>query len=308
MWVDLLLAPSGTAVLGQQATWITDDLIGNDSLMKGSNADSLEGMCCFLGLVGMLPKEHVGPVAAALSERAERTAPSLCQWLAHLPVGQDYMYGGDWKRPQKSSELLKMSPLLSSQAYVTTLDALLRLLRLMADPQTEKLYPRTGARFVAACLDSRHLPAAMRRQVIGRHEDEAFAGVAGLAVDVLVHLCGAYPIFKKGLSEHPRAAALLQRVARLAPEDPASSLVQRDHADGVRQLRDYCRHAIEDGNQPPLKHMRGREVSECDWCGAWCERQQRCGACKAASYCDAVCQKAAWKSHKKACKASKAAR
>lgn len=40
----------------------------------------------------------------------------------------------------------------------------------------------------------------------------------------------------------------------------------------------------------------------CGACGA-AGRMQRCGGCKAATYCSAECQAADWKAHKKACRA-----
>jgi hypothetical protein len=92
MWVDLLLAPSGEACLMGQCAWMTSELIGYDSLQKGCNADALEGMCAFLGLAEMTAgsePDEIGAVVSALSERAERTAPSLLQWIAHQPVGQE---------------------------------------------------------------------------------------------------------------------------------------------------------------------------------------------------------------------------
>jgi len=306
LWVDLLLAPRGKAVLGQQAAWMTQTLIGYDALMKGSNADALECMCCFLGLASMVAREgHATAVVHALGERAASTAPSLCQWLAHLPVGQDYMYGGNWKAPDRSNERLKMSPLLTTPAFVKVLDALVRLLLLMADPQTEALHGQ-GAPFIAACLRSRHLPAAMRRlvQVIGRHDDDVLVGTAARSVETLDHLCENHPAFAHGLRAHPRAAAIFQAIARVAPEDAAATLVQRELAAQVRRLRGYCVHAITDREQPFAQAMRARDVTECDRCGAWCEKQQRCAGCKAVSYCDVACQKAAWKQHKKACRAS----
>jgi len=311
MWVDLLLEPSGRAVLGQQAAWMTQTLIGYDALMKGSNADALEGMCCFLGLAGMAfngDVDELVQVVAALGERADRTAASLCQWLAHLPVGQDFMYGGNWKAPEKSNEQLKMSPLLTTPSFVKVLDALVRLLRLMADPQTEALHGQ-GSRFISACLRSRHLPAAMRRlvQVIGRHDQEGFEPIAPIAIKILVNLCELSPLFVQGLREHPRVAALLHAVARVGPEEAGATLLQREHVHLCR-LRSLCVHVIADKEQAPPKAMRGKEVTECDRCGAWCEKQQRCGGCKAVSYCDLVCQKAAWKQHKKMCRASQAAK
>lgn len=48
----------------------------------------------------------------------------------------------------------------------------------------------------------------------------------------------------------------------------------------------------------------GGECGECDRCGAWLAKQKKCSGCKAVCYCDALCQKAAWKTHKKACKAA----
>ena len=116
LWVDLLLAPSRKAVLGGQCAWLTQHFIGYDALKTGMNADALEGMCAFLGLSAMLFEqdgEHAMAVEAALVGRAEQTAPSLCQWLAHQPVEQSYMYGGNWKRPKQSSDRLLMSPLLT---------------------------------------------------------------------------------------------------------------------------------------------------------------------------------------------------
>ena len=53
MWVDLLLSPSGKAVLMGQPSWMNEQM-GMAALLKGSNADSLECMCCWMGLGSMI--------------------------------------------------------------------------------------------------------------------------------------------------------------------------------------------------------------------------------------------------------------
>ena len=321
MWVDLALAPPGKAVLGGECAYQTQTLIGYDALMKGTNANALECMCAFLGLAGMVSGAGsgraasgdqiacVGAVTAAMAQHATTMAPSLCQWLAHQPVGQDYMYGGDWKRPERSSDALPMSPLLTTEAALMVTSALLELLWLMSDPQTDVRYDGRGAAFVRACVASRHFPAALRRlvQLAARHDTAElttqFGGLPVLALQSLDALCAREPAAAALLRTHARAASVLRPMAKLAADDPSATRLQREHGPAVRRLLRLTVETLVDASAPRAREMRARECQECDCCGAWCERQKRCAGCKAVSYCDAVCQKAAWKKHKKACQA-----
>ena len=58
--------------------------------------------------------------------------------------------------------------------------------------------------------------------------------------------------------------------------------------------------AAEDGHLPVVEYLRG-EASEkqCGSCGKTCAQQ--CSLCRDAFYCNAECQKKAWKAHKKQC-------
>ncbi|KAI9713338.1 MAG: hypothetical protein M1812_006697 [Candelaria pacifica] len=48
--------------------------------------------------------------------------------------------------------------------------------------------------------------------------------------------------------------------------------------------------------------MAAYAAEKCDFCGARSKDTKLCGRCKGARYCDAACQKSAWKEHKKLCK------
>tara|TARA_B110001452_G_scaffold248931_1_gene236066 strand:- start:9 stop:1325 length:1317 start_codon:yes stop_codon:yes gene_type:complete len=319
MWIALALAPSGKAVLGGQCSWLTQNFIGYDALMKGSNADALECMCALLGLGHMLapPRagdgDHadetacVGAVASALGKHASPMAASLCQWLAHQPVGQDYMYGGDWKRPHRSSDKLLMSPLLTSEPALKMMNSLLLLLWLMCDPQTEELYG-CGRAFTRACVASCHFPAALRRlvQLTARHDDPELRryNLPSLALQSLDALCTREPAAAALLHTHARASDVLRPIAKVGADEPTASQLQQEHGPAVRRLLRLTLEALTDANAGPPRPMRSLECQECDRCGAWCERQKRCAGCKAVSYCDGSCQKAAWKKHKKSCRAA----
>eukprot|EP00741_Cyanophora_paradoxa_P011725 tig00020563_g11329.t1 len=68
-----------------------------------------------------------------------------------------------------------------------------------------------------------------------------------------------------------------------------------------------ARQAIELMERAPRAFRRDREESvSCAACGAEGPSLKECGRCHAVSYCNADCQRAHWKQHKKACKAAPA--
>ena len=360
MWVDLLLCPSGEACLMGQCAWMTSELIGYDSLQKGCNADALEGMCAFLGLAYMAASgesDEIGAVVIALSERAEGTAPALLQWIAHQPVGQDYLYGGNgprltqsthstlravlrvtlrrcvvcaagrWKRPSKSSPALAMSPLLYTAAAARVMNSLLRLLRLMADVHTHTLYPQARP-FVAACLKAVHLPATIRRllQLIARRGSlpegsGLLRELPGLAITTLHSMC-RHPSVAAALRQHPRASDVLAAQCGPAPgaeaasgegsaagdEKAKSGQEQEEPPEQEEQeraeLRALLKHCVGELAAPSSRPPLPASKSECEYCAATCQRLKSC-SCDRVKYCDAVCQKADWKQHKKVCPARK---
>lgn len=332
MWVDLLLCPSGEAVLMGRCAWMTSTFIGYDALRKGVNADALEGMCAFLGLADMVvggEPDAIGAVVSALSERADRTAPALLQWIAHQPVEQDFMYGGHWKKLSKSPATLPMSPLLHTQPAARVMNALVRVLRLMADFQTHILYSEAQP-FVTACAKAAHLPATIRRlvQMIARHgslpEDACpeLSVLPAMAITTLHSMC-AHPTVAATLREHPRAAQVLSRQCEAAvaccEQDSAdasssppyfrasNSEAPRQHSeDGMtasHKEKLHCLLEVSRGGgsaacQLPVDCMK----DECSHCAVRCHKMRQCSCLKVA-YCDASCQRADWKVHKKTCAA-----
>lgn len=309
MWVDLLLCPSGEAVLMGQCAWMTGELIGYEALMKGTNADALEGMCAFIGLADMViggEPEEIGAVVDALSERAERIAPALLQWIAHQPVGQDFLYGGHWKRPAKAPPTLPMSPLLHTQPAARVMNCLLRLLRLIADPTTYALYPEARP-FVSACAKAVHLPATIRRllQIIARRgslPDEACPELAQLPAMAITALHGmsAHPHVASILREHPRAAQVLTTASSSSTARGSDTEEEEEEealASRLRCLLQLCAGgsaACRSSTDAPL------DKTECNHCGVRCYKMSTC-QCARVAYCDALCQRADWKAHKSVC-------
>ena len=307
MWVDLLLSPSGKASLLGMPAWLTNDFIGYDALKKGMNADALEGMCAFLGLAfmvaGGVAEEH-GAVVKALSQRGAGTADALLQWIAHQPVGQTFLYRGNWKRPRQSPASLPLSPMVYTEAAGKMMNALVRLLNFMVDLQTYVLHGDKNASDFAfeGLLHSAHLPNAVARlvQIIAKRdtlaasEHSSLAELPSLATRALhafsrwAEKDGKKAPVKAALRAHPRAGEVLATL--WSPE------VQSTEMQELGCLLEICR-SDSSASPHPLPPLPG---NGCGYCGASTEHFIDY-KCKAVTYCDVICRKLHLRTHRQTC-------
>ena len=84
-----------------------------------------------------------------------------------------------------------------------------------------------------------------------------------------------------------RAAHMLMRVGHHLARDATRVAISRD---AWLEILSWCR-------------RDWFRKKACDWCQQACPRLLRCSGCRLVWYCGKACSTAAWKTHKRACKA-----
>jgi hypothetical protein len=241
----------------------------------------------------------------------------------NVPLAAD-LYGGHWKKPSKSSAALAMSPLLYSKAAAIMMNGLVRLLRLMADPETHVLHQQ-ALPFVGACLKAAHFSSTVRRlvQIIARRDslpagsDALMLQLPSLAITTLHSMC-RHPSVVATLRQHPRVSGVLahqcgppraeaaseDHFAAAGEEQPEQEEEPEEAEEELFQLRALLTHCVGELPPPSTRPPLAVNKNECDFCAATCHRMRHC-SCDRVRYCDWICQKADWRQHKKICSARK---
>lgn len=159
-YIDLMLAPSGQAVLvGEPATFTAR--LGHENLMH-CNADELEIIAAFFGLQ-QITAVNFKVVLCAITKRPA-VLPTLCAWLAYTPyVGSEAASGFssrqeiDFKEPESFDGSLSMTPEQRGSRYYAMMHSCLELLDLVVS--------EGGSWLIRDFCNSRHARKAMLRLV-----------------------------------------------------------------------------------------------------------------------------------------------